>query len=521
MKKTIVQAVLTLTVLTGIERALGFLFKIYLSRVLGPAALGVYQVALSFFLVLATLVTSGIPLIAAKMTAKFRAGGDKTSEHKVTAAALIVNVAVSCVIVGIVLLLGKPARKLFADPLSVILLFLMLPAVLLSGVYAAFRGTLWGHKRYTTVSLVEMAEQVARIAITVLLFSLGFDKLKSAAAATSLSCLVSCLIVVICYFALKGKLADPRPMFKPLLQSGTPITMVRTSSSVINSLVALAVPFLLTYGGAMTNEQALAVFGSSVGMALPLLYIPITVVGSLAFVMIPTLSAAVATNDRESIHRQITSAITFSVFVAALFLPVYYVLGEPIGQIIYGDDVSGKFLSQAAWLLVPISVENITSSMMNSLDLERKSFINYLIGSVVMFGIMFASIGHFNITLYAVAFGVSLTVSTALDVIAIYRKTKVPLTFLTAFLKALFLIAPSIVLNKAFYIAFAFMPALWRVAVTACISLLFMTGLNFLFETFDLKALLGKKSSDTSKTVAKPKKKGYTKRAVRRKNLIR
>ena len=195
--KNVIRAVLTLTVFTGIERALGFCFKIYLSRVLGAAALGVYQVALSFFLVLATLVTSGIPLIAAKMTAKFRASGDLRGEYSVTAAALSVNTAVSAIIIGLVFLLAKPAAGMFADPLSMTLLLFMLPAVLLSGVYAAFRGTLWGRKRYTTVSLVEMAEQVARILITVILFLLGFDKLKSAAAATSLSCLVSCLIVVI------------------------------------------------------------------------------------------------------------------------------------------------------------------------------------------------------------------------------------------------------------------------------------------------------------------------------------
>lgn len=511
--KNVIRAVLTLTVFTGIERALGFCFKIYLSRVLGAAALGVYQVALSFFLVLATLVTSGIPLIAAKMTAKFRASGDLRGEYSVTAAALSVNTAVSAIIIGLVFLLAKPAAGMFADPLSMTLLLFMLPAVLLSGVYAAFRGTLWGRKRYTTVSLVEMAEQVARILITVILFLLGFDKLKSAAAATSLSCLVSCLIVVICFFALKGKLSDPRPTLKPLLKSGTPITMVRASSSVINSLVAIAVPFLLTYQG-MTNDQALAVFGSSVGMALPLLYIPITVVGSLAFVMIPTLSTAVAQNDTASIHKQISSAITFSVYVAALFLPVFYVLGEPIGVMVYGNAESGRFLSSASWLLIPISVENITSSMMNSLDLERKSFINYFIGSAVMFAFMFAFMGHFDINIYAIAMGLSLSVSTALDVIVIFRKTRVPLNFLTALVKAMFLIAPAIVLNKAFYIAFAFMPMLWRVSLTALISLVFMFGLNFVFGTFDVRALFGKKNVEfADKTVANKRKKRYTKQA--------
>lgn len=76
MKKTIFSAVFTLSVFTVIDRALGFIFKIFLSRELGAAMLGVYQVALSFFFVLLTATTSGIPLIVSKLTAKYRISGE-------------------------------------------------------------------------------------------------------------------------------------------------------------------------------------------------------------------------------------------------------------------------------------------------------------------------------------------------------------------------------------------------------------------------------------------------------------
>ena len=46
------KAVFTLTSFSVLDRVLGFIFKIYLSREMGAAALGVYQVALSFFFVL-------------------------------------------------------------------------------------------------------------------------------------------------------------------------------------------------------------------------------------------------------------------------------------------------------------------------------------------------------------------------------------------------------------------------------------------------------------------------------------
>ena len=49
MKNSFYSAVLTLSIFTVIDRFLGFGFKIYLSRVLGASALGVYSVAFSFF----------------------------------------------------------------------------------------------------------------------------------------------------------------------------------------------------------------------------------------------------------------------------------------------------------------------------------------------------------------------------------------------------------------------------------------------------------------------------------------
>lgn len=487
-----VRAVFTLTLFTVIERALGFVFKIYLSRQLGAAALGIYQVALSFFFVLVTLVTSGVPLIAAKLTAKYRADKDYKSEFSVTAAALIVNVIVSLVVCLIVFALQKPLSGMFADAFSMTLLCIMLPAVVASGIYAAFRGVLWGRKLYTTVSIVEVIEQISRIAVTVALFSLGFDKLRVTALAMTIGCAFSCLVCVVLYFLKRGRLANPRPALKPLLKSSVPITAVRASSSVLGSLVALAVPFLLTLNGA-TTEEALYLYGSSVGMALPLLYIPITVVGSLAFAMIPTLSAAYASKDTADVHKQVSAAITFAIYVAALFAPTFYALGEPIGLLIYGNADSGRFLSAASWLLIPIAVENITSSMMNSLDLERVSFINYAIGSVVLFGILFASWKNFNINIYAIATGVSLSLSCLLDIIAIKRRTGVKLDFVWALVKSILLIIPAIVLNRAFYLGFRFMPPLLRTGCTGAISLLFMFGLNYVFGTFDISIVVSRK----------------------------
>ena len=69
-----------ITVFNALDRALGFLFRIYLSREMGAESMGVYQVASSVFMALLTFITSGIPLVVSKSTAK--AERTKTAESK-------------------------------------------------------------------------------------------------------------------------------------------------------------------------------------------------------------------------------------------------------------------------------------------------------------------------------------------------------------------------------------------------------------------------------------------------------
>lgn len=423
--KGLAKAVITLTAFTVAERMLGFVFKIYLSRQIGAVGMGIYQVALSFFFVLLTVITSGIPLIVSKLSAK----SEKRERGSICSAALILEVITALALCVLTLAFNKPISSMFADSKSMTLVYIMLPALIFSGVYSAFRGVLWGEKKFVSVSVVELVEQIARIAVCIVLITLFNDKNKAVALSMTIACAVSAATCAAFYFAGKRGLYSPKTKLKQLFTSSAPITVSRTVSSVNNYFMAVAIPFLLMSSG-FNTEQSMYIFGSCVGMALPLLYLPITVVGSLAFAMIPTLSKAYATGDKAAMIRQIEGALIFSVLVAAIMLPVYGALGDDLGSVIYGNADSGIFIKKSAWLLLPLSFENIASSMLNSLDLEKKSLINYLIGAAVMYIICFAFYSHFTMEIFTVAFGISLIISAALDIIDIKKRSGISLVFI-------------------------------------------------------------------------------------------
>lgn len=477
------KAVLTLTSFTVLDRFLGFLFKIYLSREMGATALGIYQVALSFFFVLMTLTTSGLPLVAGKMTAAYEAKGETKKSHSLISACLVINCIISFVLIGLVFALQVPLAYVTPGE-SMTVLFILLPGLLFCAIAAAVRGHFWGKEQYTALSVIELLEQIVRILLCVVLFLCGMGKTFAAALSLTVAVTFSGVLTVVYYKVKGGKFPSPKGQLRPLIETSAPISALRAVSSLVNSLLAVVVPFLFAASG-MSGDESLAMFGATVGMAMPLLYLPITIIGSLSYALIPTLSKADAEGNVKEVRRQVETAIKFSVVVASLFIPLFYGVGRAAGVLLFNNEVAGDFLQLGGVLLVPIALESITSSMMNSLGMEKQGFINYVIGTVVMFGVAFAFYGHFSPAVLCLAQFVSLTLSTVLDIICIKRKTGMSLGFIKTILGCFALAVPCAFLAKWTYSLIGFMPELLSVIISAIV------GCGFLLLLFGVFGLLG------------------------------
>ncbi|MCL2861227.1 MAG: oligosaccharide flippase family protein [Firmicutes bacterium] len=503
MRKTLAKAVLILTIFAVVDRLLGFGFKIFLARELGPAAIGIYQVALSLFFVFLTLTTSGIPLIVSKFTAIHKNKGNLNAQHSTVTAAFISGIVTSVIIAAVFLIFRNSLANVFASPASMTLVLLLLPAVIFSGIFSAFRGYLWGHEKYITISIIELCEQIVRIGLCVLLFALGFDRLRMTAVSLSAAVGLTAVLCVAAYIRLKGRLRNPKGYIKPLLKQSVPITMIRASNTLVGSLIAIVVPFLLMQQG-LTSEESMYIFGASVGMALPLLYIPIVAVGSLSYVMIPTLSRSYAQKDMKSVQKQVTNAIAFAIVVASFFIPLLAGLGENLGIFIYGPEnaLAGRFVRLSAWILIPMAIESITSSMMNSLDLQRHSFFNYLIGAGIMFTLMFSFIRGFRIEIFLIGMFLSLTTSSVLDILVIRRKVGIKLNVIPTLIKCLVLCFPTLFLVRSLHSLLMPLPMFLNLGISGFTGFVFMGALMMVFSVYDfgfkfkkrpLKKLFGKK----------------------------
>ena len=489
------KAVLLVAGFSVVTRFFGFLFKIYLGRELGAEMLGIYQVAFSVFMVLSVLVSSGLPLAVSKYTATQRALKNAKAEYSVATSALIIGLIVS-VVICVVLFFGQNLfGKLFTDFRCMEILLTLLPAVIASAVYSAFRGSLWGRQDYFSVCWTELAEQILRI---LFFFVMAFWLFKSTDGATiagwslSIACICSALLVTIVYFKKGGKITKTNGYIKAVLKSSVPVTGVRTATSLIQPVIAVLFPLMLVLSG-VPNESALALYGVIMGMTFPLLFLPSTIVGALSFTLIPELSSAIAKDQKELVENRVKSAIVFAVLISALFIPFYVGLGAEIGKLIFDNELSGIFLSKAAWIMIPLGLSNITSSILNAFNLEVKSFINNILGGVVLlvFVICCSSFMQANALIWG--FGLCMTLTTTLNIIKIAKHTKIKFNILKPLLLMLLFIIPAALLGKWGYNLSMFVfPSLISMCIGAVLSIGSFALLCVCFKLVDIVSIFSK-----------------------------
>ncbi|MDR0856676.1 MAG: oligosaccharide flippase family protein [Clostridiales bacterium] len=440
--KSFARSVATITAFAVVTRGIGFVFRIFMSRSLGAEMMGIYQVAFSLFIVLLAVVSSGVPLVVSARSAALA----PPHRNSLVTAGFLISAAIAVGVCVTVFALKKPLSHLFADARSMNVLLLLLPAVLFSALGAAFQGAAWGGQSYGAVSGAELVEQLVRVTACVVGFLFFRDALQRAtvaAASLSLACLVSSGLMVVLYQKKGGRLAPFRAQIRPLAAAAAPISVMRVLSCLVNSLVAIIIPARLMAAG-WSPENAMTAYGASVGMAMSLVTMPLTLTGSLSMALVPELSGALSRGHTVTVKSRVERAVAFAGVVSLTVMPVYIGFGRELGMLLYGSAEAGIFLRRCAILMLPLAIEQITSSMMNSLGLERKAFVNFLCGSAALLVCLWFLPAVMGMDALIVGMTVSYALSALLHLLSIRKKVGIRFTFLrTAGLLALFAVPAS------------------------------------------------------------------------------
>ncbi len=431
-KPSVVKNTAFITFVACFERGLGFLYRIVLARLLGAEGIGIYQIALSHSVLFQTVAGGGIPVTLSRTVSALHAAGKGSKSGGALSAALLLGVLIS---LPIVLFLLPLADKISLFSTDAPVLKILILSLVFSAAYVVIKGYLWGNKQFVAPALFEMAEQICTVTLGVAFLSSAqglsaMDGACRAAWAHTLSCVLSLLIAILFLAAKKTKLRSPQPFFLPLCKSAAPITAVRTGATVVNAAVAVLLPYALTRSG-YTQSAALQAFGVMSGMVFPLLFMPLTVIGSLATVLVPELAEDYQKRNFLRLRVNVERGLLFSLGVACFLIPFFSALGEPLGALAYQSDLAGVALSKSAVLLLPLSVSAILMSILNSLGQEKQTFVFSMVGSAAtLFCVLFlpAVVGIYA---YPIGLGAQFSLQTVCSLSALNKRCPLSKPFYT------------------------------------------------------------------------------------------
>jgi len=347
--------------------------------------LGIYTITISVLMIFVTLLTSGIPFTISKMVSANK-NINKTESSKIVTTGLIITCSIAIITSILIVIFRNVFDLIFEDSNSYILLLSLIPVILTTGIYSPIKGYFWGKENYIKVSLVELIEQVARIISYFILLKFFTDELLLLPSGISLSIagIISVFVGILLYFKDKLRLKFTKTYFKPIVKSSLPLITIRLISSIISPLISVVLPLMLIMIG-YTKNQALSELGIIMGMSLPILTIPSTILSSLSFALVPKLSNAITENKKTEFSNQLKSSLKLTNCIIFLFIPIFLSLSSPICKFMFNNSSAGNYILYSTWAMVPMSLSGLTTSIINAMGLEKKSLIYFIYSGIVIF----------------------------------------------------------------------------------------------------------------------------------------
>ena len=152
---------------TGI---LGFIFSIYLSKVLGPEGMGLYNLVMPIYNLFICLMSAGIVASISKISAVYIQKGEHNNITKTIRVVAIFNVTWA-LFIGIVVFCSAPIIGKYGvnDIRTINAIRVICPAMICIAISNIFKGYFYGTSKITVPAIIDIFEKAMRIVTVSLL----------------------------------------------------------------------------------------------------------------------------------------------------------------------------------------------------------------------------------------------------------------------------------------------------------------------------------------------------------------
>ena len=398
---------------TGI---LGFIFSIYLSKIIGPEGMGLYNLVMPIYNLFICVMTAGVAASISQISAIYYEKGENNNLIKTIKTVSIFNFIWALFVALLVFIcadiIGRYGIK---DIRTVDAIKVTCPAMILIALSNILKGFFLGTSKITTPAIIDIFEKALRIlTVAILIYAFSAKDLQTLVTlcyvALALGELQSLLLLFFYYKHTVKKLpktyekADSRfqLLFNVLIIS-LPLTLNGFLSNIFNTLSTLVIPRCLVNAG-FEHSEALAMIGKFTGMAMMIIGIPLIVVNSINMLLIPDLSQTIIKGNYYNASIRIKKVMKISFLLGLSTTVICLIIPDALGEMFYSRNDLGSYIKSSG-LCAPIFFISVPLySVLNGLNKQgiilRNSLLVAALELVCLY--IFTSIPSINIYGYAI-----------------------------------------------------------------------------------------------------------------------
>ena len=430
-RESIITGTLWLTGAGLITRLLGFVYRIYLSNLIGSEGMGLYQLISPIYFLLFTLCSAGCHTAISQLIAAEHARKHHNTIRRILWLCLLPSTLLG-LLCAISVYSTAPwiAAHILHDTRAaegIRILCLGLPFCISGTCLKAY---FHGLRHMHVPAIEQVIEQLCRMAVIYHLsplFSGGNIALtcRYVVYGTLAGDLVSCLYTFVAYglhSRQDRRVSLPSSInptsYRKLLPSiwliVLPVTGSRLLTQLLSSLENILLPTVLQRSG-LSSTAALSVYGEFGGMVMPLLTFPTIITGALSSNLLPLVAAAKAGGNLRLIHTSIQQSLRLTFLIAFLFTALFAALGVPLGDHIYPGTNAGSLLQLLSVCCPFIYLQTTLSGILNGLGLQAHIFLYQLISSGLRIFILLTFGPVYGFTAFLAGLLISLILGTLLS----------------------------------------------------------------------------------------------------------
>lgn len=388
-KESFMKGVLVLMVSQILIKALGIIYKLYLTNREGFGDKGnaIYSSGFQIYALFLTISSIGIPGALSKLVSEKLAVGDTRGAHRIFKIAFVTFGLIGFTS-STILFLGASyiSNTLLQIPEAELTLVALAPSIFFVSISCVIKGYFTGRENLKVTANAHTLEQFFKTVLSVVIvefvaMTTGVDTAIMAAGAN----LATTLATILCFLYLykyytkmrkeiavelkrstKYKRARIIKTIKQILSVSIPMSMSAILGTINKNIDSMTVVRGLKCF--LTEEQAKIQYGILSGKVDTLVTLPMSFNMAFATALVPSISSLKAIGDNDTIRKRISFSMLVSILIGMPCMVIMILFAKQILELLFPNATSGAFIYQISSLsIIFIVLEQTISGALQGL----------------------------------------------------------------------------------------------------------------------------------------------------------